>query len=365
MLAAPLLVLFAPVVLAIPAPQLDLTPSHSKGDSDPARFKYYENPDALQGPCDITTGPDGNIWTQNFLDNSISRIHINSGQVTNYPVPYSPDQLYNSSLPLTGRIAFACAIQPGKDGNLYAATGIRSQFLKINPKTGFIKVFTPPVPNFPFLGNIQPFNDLWAGETGMWYTLTTTGTLYHFNYATEEFDGVYPLPTPLNGVVGAFVSKIDGNVWLAEMLGQAITKFDPRTKQFTRYPLPLTGLGIVVVRAETENRYIWFTGFLSNSNVRFDTRTQKIDVFTAPIPASFPTENTVDPRGRYWYSTATTNTIQYLDANNEAVIIDMPDNGVTLPIGIPPGLNIAIHSGPDNAIYFSQVLRNRIGRYQL
>lgn len=199
----------------------------------------------------------------------------------------------------------------------------------------------------------------------MWYTLTTAGTLYHFDYATETFDGVYPLPTPLNGVVGAFVSKIDGNVWLAEMLGQAITKFDVKTKKFTRYPLPLNGIGIVVVRAETENRYIWFTGFVSNSNVRFDTRTEKIDVFTDPLPASFPTENTVDRQGRYWYSTATRNTIQYLDQNNEPVIIDMPDNGITSPIGIPPGLNIAIHSGPDNAIYFSQVLRNRIGRYQL
>jgi len=167
MLSASIVVLFASVVLAISVPLLDLTPSYFKGDSDPARFKYYENPDALQGPCDITTGPDGNIWTQNFLDNSISRVDIHSGQVTNYPVPYSPDHLYNSSLPLTGRIAFACAIHPGKDGNLYAATGIRSQFLKINPQTGFIKVFTPPAPNVPLLGNIQPFNDLWAGETGV------------------------------------------------------------------------------------------------------------------------------------------------------------------------------------------------------
>lgn len=30
----------------------------------------------------------------------------------------------------------------------------------------------------------------------MWYTLTTAGTLYHFDYATETFDGVYPLPRP-------------------------------------------------------------------------------------------------------------------------------------------------------------------------
>lgn len=106
--------------------------------------------------------------TQNFLDNTISKIEITSGRITNYKVPYSPDQLYpNQSLPLTGRVAFACAIQPGSDGNLYAATGVRSQFLKINPSNGNIKVFTPPLPNVPFLGNIQPFNDLWDGGSGV------------------------------------------------------------------------------------------------------------------------------------------------------------------------------------------------------
>jgi len=199
----------------------------------------------------------------------------------------------------------------------------------------------------------------------MWYTLTTAGTLYHFDYATESFDGVYPLPVQPNGVVGAFVSKIDNQVYLAEMIGSAITRFNPVTKKFTRFPVPLTGLGIVVVRAETENRYIWFTGFLSNSNVRFDTKTEKIDVFTDPIPGAFPTENTVDGEGRMWYSTATRNTIQYLDQRNEPVIIDMPDNGVTSPVGVPPGVNIAVHYGPGNAIWFSQLGRNRIGRYQL
>ncbi|KZM27760.1 uncharacterized protein EKO05_0005727 [Ascochyta rabiei] len=197
----------------------------------------------------------------------------------------------------------------------------------------------------------------------MWYTLTTAGTLYHFDYSTETFDGVYLLPNPLNGIVGVFVSKINGNVWLAEMLGQAITKIDAKTKQFTRYPLPLDGLGIVEVSAETYNHCIWFTGFLSNSNFRFDTKTEKNDVFTDPLPVSFPTENTVDKQGRYSCSTATRNTIQHLDSYNEAVIIDMPDNEIMSSVSIPPGLNIAIHAGPENDIYFSQVLRNRIGRY--
>lgn len=55
--------LFAATVAAVPAPQLvDLTPGFSKGDSNPARFRYYVDLNFLQGPCDITTGPDGNIW---------------------------------------------------------------------------------------------------------------------------------------------------------------------------------------------------------------------------------------------------------------------------------------------------------------
>lgn len=161
--------LIASVAVSTPGPQLGILSGYTKGDSDPTRFRYYDNPDLLQGPCDITTGPDGNIWTQNFLDNSISKVDVNSGEITNYPIPYSPDQLYNATLPLTGRVAFACAIQPGSDGYLYAATGIRSQFLKINPRNGLIKVFTPPIPNVPFLGNIQPFNDLWDGGTGVSY----------------------------------------------------------------------------------------------------------------------------------------------------------------------------------------------------
>lgn len=159
--------LLAALAAAVPKPQIDLTPGYTEGDSSASRFRYYENQDLLQGPCDITTGPDGNIWTQNFLDNTVSKIVISTGEITNYPVPYSPDQLYNASLPLSGRVAFACAIQPGSDGNLYAATGVRSQFLKINPSNGDIKVFTPPAPNVPFLGNIQPFNDLWDGGDGV------------------------------------------------------------------------------------------------------------------------------------------------------------------------------------------------------
>lgn len=176
----------------------------------------------------------------------------------------------------------------------------------------------------------------------MWYTLTTAGTLFFFDYATSTFTGVYPLPVPLSGVVGVFVSPTTSLVYLAEMLGNTITVFNPTTHTFTRYPVPVPAAGIVVVRAETQRRYIWFTGFTSNANVRFDTVTEAVDVFFEPavLPAALPTENTVDGLGRMWYSTASRNTIQYFDEENRPVVIDMPGESL-FPASSFPFLSFA------------------------
>lgn len=84
--------LLAATATATPAQQLtDLTPGYSKGDSSVARFMCYENPGLLQDPSDITTGPYSNIWTHNFLDNTILKVEIGSGKITNYKTPYSLD----------------------------------------------------------------------------------------------------------------------------------------------------------------------------------------------------------------------------------------------------------------------------------
>lgn len=140
------------------APQLlDLSP----GDS---RFTYYDMPTALAGPCDLTTGPDGAIWAEDILVNKIARVDVHTGEVTEYEIPFTNGPVL--ALPeIAGRGALACAIQPGNDGMLYAASGIRNQFVRINPSTKQIDVFTPT----PFnpLGNLQPLNDLWAGPTGV------------------------------------------------------------------------------------------------------------------------------------------------------------------------------------------------------
>jgi len=101
---------------------------------------------------------------QDILVDKIARVDPETGAVEEYDIPYNSPLLLNVSK-ITGRLAFACAIQPGEDGNLYAASGVRNQFLRINPTTKNITVFTP-TPLNP-LGDLQPFNDLYRGPTGV------------------------------------------------------------------------------------------------------------------------------------------------------------------------------------------------------
>jgi streptogramin lyase len=155
------------LVAAAPAPEA----SSAAG----SKFTYYEMPTALAGPCDLCTGPDGAIWVQDILVDKIARIDPDTGDVEEFDIPYDGPGLQGGALlgipdALLNRTALACALQPGHDGNIYAASGLRNQFSRINPTTKKIDVFTPNPPN-P-LGDVLFLNDLYAHPDGVSATLS-------------------------------------------------------------------------------------------------------------------------------------------------------------------------------------------------
>jgi streptogramin lyase len=151
------------LVAAAPAPEASAAASDSK-------FTYFEMPTALAGPCNLCTGPDGAIWVQDILVDKIARIDPDTGDVEDFDIPYDGPGLQGGALlgipdTLLNRSALACALQPGHDGNIYAASGHRNQFSRINPTTKKIDVFTPnpPAP----LGDVLFLNDLYAHPDGV------------------------------------------------------------------------------------------------------------------------------------------------------------------------------------------------------
>lgn len=197
----------------------------------------------------------------------------------------------------------------------------------------------------------------------MLYTQTTANVISYFSYETETFKDFHP-PTPLSGPLGIYVAS-DGAAWFCEFIANKIGRLDLNTGTFIEYPVPILLSGPAVIRAETEGRYIWFTAFTGNYVGRLEMTTGAIKTFGSQTLLSFPTVNTVDRDENVWFSTATRNTLNYIDKAGNINSIVQPGTLIEAPISIDPRVNIGMHYGPGNAIWFSEVLRNRIGRFQL
>ena len=325
-------------------------------------FTVYEMPTSLAGPCDLATGPDGNMWVQDQLVNKLARIDATTGKVTEFDIPFTVPEL-NITLPNIGsRTVLACAIQPGADGHLYASNGRRNQLVKVNVTSEEITVLTPK-PYDP-IGNLQPFNDLDTGKDGMWFTQSTANVISYYEYATGAFKN-YPIPVP-NGPLGIKVAS-DGSVWFMGFLAQNIGRLDPRTGTFKFFPVPLDLLGPAVVRAETEGKYLWFTAAVGNSLGRIDITNGDLTAFPDDNLLALPGVNTQDNDGNIWYSSFNVNELNKYDpATNKLSHVVMPNTLIPIPISLPYFLDISIAYCPtNNAIYFTNELIDRVGKYQL
>lgn len=151
----------------------------------------------------------------------------------------------------------------------------------------------------------------------------------------------YPLPTVQSGPVGVYVVP-SGDVWVCEFVGQKIAKFDIQTKKFTEYPVPATLLGPGVVRAFTDNKYLWFTALGANAIGRVDITSGAMKAFPNTANLGVPIEDTVSGKGNIWFSTALSNTLNYLiPSTGQIKEVPQPDGGVTVtPVSLPPAADM-------------------------
>lgn len=134
------------------------------GPSDPARFKFYDTP-SKGVICDGDTGPDGlTMWYEDLVAPTIGVFNYQTETFHEYPIPYTNGSIPN---PVPGNITgVQCVVRSGKDGMVYAGSGIRNEIVQVNPRTNppTIQIFSPPP---DIAGDLQPFNDAWGGNHGV------------------------------------------------------------------------------------------------------------------------------------------------------------------------------------------------------
>lgn len=358
-------------LLAIPALTAFAAPAHVLDEHDESRFTLYDLPTPLTGPCDLVEGPDGALWGQGILDNVFFRIDPHTGHIDQYPIPFTTP-LNATPIPLPGilksitdRTALSCAIRNGADGNLYAGNGLRNQLIRLNPTTKKVDLFEAPT---GALGNLQPFNDLYTSKDGIWFTSTTGNVFSFFSFATEKFTP-HEVPTPLALPLGLYVAST-GVVYVAEMYGNKILTFDPNTGVTNEYPLPELAQSPVVIRAEHEG-YVYFSLFIGNGLGRINMETHEIELYHTNQPLLIGAEDTVDKYGGVWLSSFNADVLSRLNTKTfKFSYVPFPDTfaqaGLPGVFGdIPPYVDVAVNYGPGDAIWFTSILSNQVGRYNI
>lgn len=130
--------------------------------------------------------------------------------------------------------------------------------------------------------------------------------------------------------------------------------------------MPPTLLGPAVVRSQTSDGAMWFCATDSMALGRINLTTGEMKAYTIPYPVSVPLENTVDGQDRVWYSVGAQDALEYLDTKTGKFSKIQQPGSITAVPGIPPFLNVAVHWDKDtNAIWFTEALTNKVGRYSL
>ena len=327
-------------------------------------FKFFDLKTPLSGPCDLVEGPDGALWGEAILVNHIFRVDPSSGEVLEFPIPFTSaatGQVIGLS-PIQDRAALSCAIRQGADGFLYASNGLRNQLVKINPSTYDIQVFTPE-PYNP-LGDLQPFNDLYTAADGIYFTQTSGNVISFFDFKDERFKN-YEIPTPASFPLGVFVER-GGRVVVTELIGNKMIVLDGKTGKLQEYPLPEPLQSPAVVRAQTEDGLVWYSLFTGNGvgSINIETGEQKL--YHTNKSAALGAEDTIDKDGNIWLSFFNFNALARFDPKEEQFsFVNFPDSLLNTPVGIPPYLDVAVNYGPGDAIWFTDVSHNRVGRYAL
>ena len=170
-------------------------------------------------------------------------------------------------------------------------------------------------------------SDMFAGE--VLETDLGTGETVHLKLPDE---GAGPggeftkrgLPAPYGLSIAraphSLVEGPDGNIYMTDSIGSAVTVFDPRTRSFKSHAVGGNSLYPHTVRADKEG-IVWFSIAFSNQVGRFDPKTGESKVINLPDTPSLSTPGTTVPYGvdvhpndgGVWYSKLASDKIGRID----------------------------------------------------
>ena len=211
---------------------------------------------------------------------------------------------------------------PDKDGNMWIPYyGRGNEVVRLNPKTAELTRFPLSTDKTAGIHSAIP-----APDGTVWFTEVNFGAIAHLDPKTKEIVE-YRDTSPDGKRIGKHTVRVDadGNVWSS---GGPISKFDPKTKEFSHFNTPGT------YGNEPDGKgNEWFTVFRDDGPIVRIDKDGKITKYQPPTKGK-PQRLEFDAQGNVWFSERVGNKIGRLNpTTGEIKEYDLP-GGAASPYAI-------------------------------
>jgi virginiamycin B lyase len=289
-------------------------------DPEAGSFTTVPIPVFNAGPRALDIAPDGTWWV--LLGNPHMIASYASGTWTTYPIGmYAHDVVRDGQ----GRLWFNghFTVNPELIGYL-------------DPVAGETTTFEVPVPSMPDGGSTIPYGLRVDAEGIVWMTELRGNRLVRFDPNTFAFD-LYDMPTPASGPRRLAVAP-DGALWIPEFAANQLARFDPDAETFEEWALPIPDALPYIVRVDPASGVVWVATAGADAVLRFDPATEAWDVHRLPTPKALIRHLELDPvTGAAWVAYGNSPAIDPKVARVEAF---SPPSTAAEPGGSPTGLRI-------------------------
>jgi virginiamycin B lyase len=230
-----------------------------------------------------------------------------------------------------------------KDGKIWMPYyGRGNQVVRLDSKTGELTRFPLPFEKMAGIHSAIP-----SPDGTVWFTEAALGKIGHLNPLTKEITE-YQNSRPDGKPSGTHTVRVDasGQVWTSG--GPAISRFDPKTREFTHYDV-----GGTYGNVAGKNGDQWFTVFREDGPIVRVTKEGKVSKFSPPTNGK-PQRLEVDSDGIVWFSERHGGKIGRFDPKTETF--------KEFPLPGPEPSPYAIGIDRDHMIWYASHEQDTLGR---
>ncbi len=218
-------------------------------DTKTGHFEVYPVPDSIDGSVGSNTiiaDKKGRIWGAG--NSYVIGLDPSTRKFVAYPIPYWEQ---------TKKSAQGYGMAISGDGKVWFAERDPSKIGRLDPETGKIDEYEPPLPNsIPRRMGSDIQGNIWVG-------LHESGKLVKIDYETTKMTVLDP-PTENSAPYDA-VGDPQGRVWFSEQTADKITRYDPKSGTFLEFALPYAESDPRRIELDpTNTNRVWWGGDTAN-----------------------------------------------------------------------------------------------------